>query len=158
MKKKNLTVYLDMDGTFADLYGVRDWLPKLNNHDATPYRDAKGLYHMPTLARQLNLLRANGVRIGIITWLSLGSTPTYDVEVAQAKLDWLKKHLPTVTFDEIHILEHGIPKATVAKKVKGAILVDDNAQCREEWTRAGGTAVDATNLLCLLKLMVRGCK
>jgi hypothetical protein len=157
MKKKNLTIYLDMDGTFANLYGVRDWLPKLTNHDATPYRDAKGLCHMPTLARQLNLLRAKGIRIGVISWLSRESTPDYNVAVTQAKLDWLKKHLPTVTFDEIHILDYGVPKSTVVK-VKGAILVDDEARNREEWTRAGGTAVDATNLLCLLKLMVRGCK
>lgn len=157
MKKKNLTIYLDMDGTFANLYGVRDWLPKLTNHDATPYREAKGLCHMPTLARQLNLLRAKGIRIGVISWLSRESTPDYNVAVTQAKLDWLKKHLPTVTFDEIHILDYGVPKSTVVK-VKGAILVDDEARNREEWTRAGGTAVDATNLLCLLKLMVRGCK
>ena len=157
MKKKNLTIYLDMDGTFADLYGVRDWLDKLNNYDATPYREAKGLCHLPTLARQLNLLRANGIRIGIISWFSLGSTPDYNVAVTKAKLDWLKEHLPTVTFDEIHILDHGVPKSSVVK-VKGAILVDDDARNREEWTRAGGTAVDATNLLCLLKLMVRGCK
>ena len=157
MKKKNLTIYLDMDGTFANLYGVSDWLAKLNNYDTTPYRDAKGLCHMPTLARQLNLLRANGVRVGVISWLSRESTPDYDVAVTQAKLDWLKEHLPTVTFDEIHILDYGTPKSTVVK-VKGAILVDDEARNREEWTRAGGTAVDATNLLCLLKLMVRGCK
>lgn len=157
MKKKNLTIYLDMDGTFANLYGVRDWLTKLTNHDATPYREAKGLCHMPTLARQLNLLRAKGIRIGVISWLSRESTPDYNVAVTQAKLDWLKEHLPTVTFDEIHILDYGVPKSTVVK-VKGAILVDDEARNREEWTRAGGTAVDATNLLCLLKLMVRGCK
>lgn len=157
MKKKNLTIYLDMDGTFANLYGVRDWLAKLTNHDATPYREAKGLCHMPTLARQLNLLRAKGIRIGVISWLSRESTPDYNVAVTKAKLDWLKEHLPTVTFDEIHILDYGVPKSTVVK-VKGAILVDDEARNREEWTRAGGTAVDATNLLCLLKLMVRGCK
>ena len=157
MKKKNLTIYLDMDGTFANLYGVRDWLTKLNNHDATPYRDAKGLCHMPTLARQLNLLRANGVRIGIISWLSRESTPDYNIAVTEAKLNWLKEHLPTVTFDEIHILDYGVPKYSVVK-VKGAILVDDEARNREDWTRAGGTAVDATNLLCLLKLIVRGCK
>ena len=37
------TIYFDMDGTIANLYGVIDWLPKLHNSDASPYMEAKPL-------------------------------------------------------------------------------------------------------------------
>ena len=35
------TIWFDMDGTIANLYGVENWLPKLRAHDASPYADAE---------------------------------------------------------------------------------------------------------------------
>jgi hydroxymethylpyrimidine pyrophosphatase-like HAD family hydrolase len=30
-------IYFDMDGTIANLYGVENWLPKLQAKDETPH-------------------------------------------------------------------------------------------------------------------------
>ena len=35
--KKMTTIYFDMDGTIADLYGVSGWLEMLLAHDPAPY-------------------------------------------------------------------------------------------------------------------------
>ena len=40
MEKK---IWLDMDGTFVDLYGVENWLPMLRAEETTPYEIAKPL-------------------------------------------------------------------------------------------------------------------
>ena len=40
-KELNITINFDMDGTIADLYGVKNWLPYLEAEDTTPYAIAK---------------------------------------------------------------------------------------------------------------------
>ena len=49
-------IYFDMDGTIADFYGVDGWLDCLMNNDVKPYKVAKPLINMSTLARRLNKL------------------------------------------------------------------------------------------------------
>ena len=49
-----MTIFLDMDGTIADLYGAKDWLPRLRAYDAKVYAEARPLCNMNTLARKLN--------------------------------------------------------------------------------------------------------
>ena len=62
-----MTIYFDMDGTIANLYSVENWLPKLQNEDASPYTDAKALVRLSTLARLLNKAQKNGHKIGIVS-------------------------------------------------------------------------------------------
>ena len=62
-----MTIWFDMDGTIADLYGVENWLPMLRASDPTPYLTAKPLPHMATLARVLNRLQRKGYEIGVIS-------------------------------------------------------------------------------------------
>ena len=38
---ENKTIVFDMDGTIADLYGVKGWLNYLRNEDTTPYEKAR---------------------------------------------------------------------------------------------------------------------
>lgn len=79
------TIYFDMDGTIADLYGVDGWLDKLRAFDATPYRDAKPLIKLNVLAKMLHQLQKRGYKIGVISWLSKTSTADYDKQVTSAK-------------------------------------------------------------------------
>lgn len=123
-------IYFDMDGTIADLYAVDGWLPDLQAHIARPYAEAKVMHNMARLARLLNKAQRNGYIIGIISWLAKDSTAQYDREVAEIKRKWLKKHLNSVTFDEIHIVAYGTPKSTLAN---GGILFDDEERNRLEW-------------------------
>ena len=127
-------IWLDMDGTIADLYGVENWLPMLINSDPTPYKLAAPLVNMNTLARKLNKLQRAGYKIGVISWLSKSSTPEYDEAVTAAKLWWLRKHLNSVNWDAIHIVNYGRNKWEVCGE---GILFDDEAPNRNNW---GGEA------------------
>lgn len=128
MKK---AIYFDMDGTVADLYGVENWLYKLRTYDPTPYIEAKPLCNMKKLAEVCNALISCGYTIGIITWLSKGSTPEYDNEVTNAKIEWAQHYMPFI--NEFHAIPYGVPKHTVVKRVTEMWLVDDNADVRAEW-------------------------
>lgn len=141
------TIFFDMDGTIADLYGVKNWLDYLIAKDALPYEIAKPLLRLNALARVLNRLQKEGYRIGIISWLAKNSTENYDEDVTRAKREWLKKHLASVDFNEINIVKYGTPKQTFAKTDED-ILFDDEEKNREEWT---GKAFDVNEILTILK-------
>lgn len=143
----NYTIYFDMDGTIADLYGVENWLDYLLNEDALPYEIAKPLIRLNLLARVLNKLQRNGYRIGIISWLAKNSTDEYDIAVTNAKLNWLKNHLASVKFDEINIVKYGTPKHIFAK-TENDILFDDEEKNRHYWT---GKAFDVNDIIEILK-------
>lgn len=128
-----MTIYLDLDGTVIDFYGVPNWLECLEAQDSTPYRVAKPLVNLSTLARYLNRLQARGYNIGIISWLSKSGTDKFNTEVAEVKRDWLAKHLPSVQWDEIHIVPYGVPKSNCAT-CPNAILFDDEQRNLNEWT------------------------
>ena len=65
-----MKIWLDMDGTIANLYAVENWLPKLRAFDPDPYRHAEPLVRMATLARLLNNRQRKGYEICIVSALS----------------------------------------------------------------------------------------
>lgn len=140
-------IYFDMDGTIANLYAVENWLEDLQNKNTRPYEQAKVMLKMNVLARLLNRLQKEGYIIGVVSWLAKNSTQEYNERVTQAKVDWLHKHLPSVQWNELHIVEYGTPKQTVVQHNKG-ILFDDEEQNRTNWT---GTAYDVDNIIEILK-------
>jgi hypothetical protein len=119
----------DMDGTIVNLYGVENWLPKLIASDSTPYRDAKPLINMARLAKALHKAQRNGHKIAVIAWLSKNGSPEYNKAVADEKVAWLKKHLPSVVWDKIIIVEYGTPK----RELNDGILFDDEEPNRKNW-------------------------
>ena len=141
------TIFFDMDGTIADLYGVENWLDYLIASDTLPYAVAKPLLKLSSLARILNRLQREGYRIGVISWLSKSGTEEYNNAVIETKKNWLKKHLASVHFDEINIVKYGTPKENFAK-TENDILFDDEEKNRTNWT---GKAFDVTEILATLK-------
>ena len=139
-------IYFDMDGTIADLYGVEGWLDYLTAEDAFPYANAKPLVNMNTLARRLNRLQAEGCEICVISWLAKYSTAEYDKKVIKAKKKWLRKHLASVHFNEIHIVAYGTPKNTLGN----GILFDDEEHNRNTW---GEGAFEPKDIFKILKEM-----
>lgn len=131
-----MTIYFDMDGTIANLYGVEDWLDKLKNEDASPYAEATPMLNFRKFAKLLNAVQRRGYEIGIISWLSKEATPDYDEAVRKAKKYWLRKHLPSVGWDEIHIIKYGAPKHFNCQNNSG-ILFDDNEAVRKLWDKRG---------------------
>lgn len=146
-----MTIYFDMDGTIADLYGVEDWLDKLKKEDASPYAEAMPLLNLRKFAKLLNAVQRRGYKIGIISWLSKEATPEYDEAVRKAKKYWLRKHLPSVSWDEIHIIKYGAPKHFNCQDNSG-ILFDDNKDVRRLWNKRGEcfSEKDITEVLSLL--------
>lgn len=143
------TIFFDMDGTITDLYGVENWLNHLIAANALPYKIAKPLVKLNSLARILNRLQKQGYKIGIISWLAKNSDISYDEKVTKAKKEWLKKHLASVKFDEIHIVKYGTPKESFLK-TKNDILFDDEKKNRDNWT---GIAFDVNEIIEILKGM-----
>lgn len=143
MEKK---IWFDMDGTIADLYSDPEWLSKLRASNPEPYVNAQPLVRMQSLARVLNRLQREGYEIGIISWLSKGGSDEYGEAVAEAKREWLAKHLASVKFDHIDIVAYGTPK----QNGRHGILFDDEQRNREAW---GEGAHDVQNIIEVLRAL-----
>lgn len=144
------TIWFDMDGTIANLYGVPDWLLKLRAFDSSPYAEAEPMLNMSLLARYLNKLKAMGYTIGIISWCSKCSNIYYDFDVAAEKQQWLYRHLRSVRWDYIHITQYGTPKQSLMKATDD-ILFDDNEEIRNEWI---GEAYTPDKIFSVLKELI----
>lgn len=142
----NKAIYFDMDGTIADLYGVENWLADLIAENVRPYAEAKPLLNLSLLARYIHKAQAKGYTVGVISWLSKCGTPAYNEAVTEVKRQWLAKHLPSVEWDEIHIVKYGTPKSTC--RTCPGILFDDEQRNLDEW---GEGAIIASRLLEVLR-------
>ena len=150
--KVQISINFDMDGTIADLYGVEGWLADLESHNARPYKEAKPMVNMSLLSRYIRKAQAMGYDVNIVSWLSKSSNETYDKAVTEAKLDWLKKHLRSVQFDNIVIAPYGTPKSTCVKRSDMGILFDDEQKNRMEWQ---GVSAEPSEIIEILKGLVR---
>ena len=131
-----MTIYFDMDGTIADLYGVNNWLRRIRAYDAKIYAEARPLCNMSTLARKLNRIQQKGVKIGVISWGSKDKDPAFLEAVKTKKMRWLRQHLKSVSFDEIHIVEYGTHK-TSFRFSSDDILFDDETGNLIDWGNGG---------------------
>ena len=132
MNNEIKVLVFDMDGTIADLYGVNGWLEDLRNENARPYLMAKPMYDTDILNEILGMLKAQGWKVVVTTWLAKDSTEYYKDLVRKAKLQWLAEN--NFPFDEIHLVQYGTTKANCTRKLGGyQILIDDNEQVRNGW-------------------------
>lgn len=150
---KNVTISFDMDGTLNQFYSVENWLEMLLNGDSTPYIIAKPQLNLSLLARYLNKLQKQGYSLQVVSWLAKNSTDDYDVSVTQAKIKWLKKHLPSVHWDNVAILPYGTPKENYCYSTDD-VLFDDEERNTNNWRNFGGVAYDEKNILEILKKML----
>lgn len=137
-------IWFDMDGTIANLYAVEGWLPMLQAYDPTPYAKAKPMVNMSALARLLHKAQRRGYEVGIISWLSKSATAEYDMAVTAVKVEWLRKHLPSVVWDEVKIVAYGTPKHELCS----GILFDDEEHNRTAW---GEGAYEPSEILNILR-------
>lgn len=146
------TINLDMDNVVVDLFEKEDWLIKLRAEDVSPYVEAKPCVNLSQLARLLNQVQRMGYKIAIISWTSKDSSLEYHKAVQKAKEEWLAKHLKSVNFDFIHIVEYGVPKESFCNSPDD-ILIDDTPENRLSWT---GIAYPETAIFDVLKRLARG--
>ena len=147
-----ISINLDLDGTICDLYGVEGWLDMLDTHNPRPYREAKPMLNMSLLSRYIRKAQAMGYDVNIISWLSKSSNKTYDKVVTEAKLEWLKKHLRSVQFDNIAIVPYGTPKSACVGRADMGILFDDEQKNRTEWR---GASAEPSEIFEILKGLVK---
>lgn len=139
-------IYFDVDGTIANLYGVEGWLSDLEAENVRPYVEAKPMVNLSLLARYIHKAQRMSYTVGVISWLSKCGSPSYNETVTDAKMKWLAKHLPSVEWDEIHIIKYGTPKSTC--RTYPGILFDDEQRNLDEW---GEGAVIACDMLKVLR-------
>lgn len=148
----NKTLVFDMDGTIADFYGVNGWLDYLKAENTTPYEIAKPLYNMVYLVALLTILKNQGWKIVVTTWLAKDGTKEYNDRTRKAKLEWLEKY--NFPYDEIHLVKYGTTKANCTRKIGGyQILIDDNEKVRKGWN-LGDTINANENILKNLEKLV----
>ena len=142
----NATIYFDLDGTIADLYGFNGWLDCLQNEQTTPYAEARLLVDGEQLRNFLAAGKAAGVLFGVISWGAKNASKDYQKAIRRAKIDWLKKNNLLKYFDELHVIRYGTPKNRAAKNRTG-ILIDDELQ---RWNVE--KLVDANNFRNILNM------
>lgn len=147
-------IWLDMDGTFVDLYGVEGWLQELRAESPAPYLNARPLVNLSLLARRLNTLQCMGYSIGVISWASKNATKDYENAVAEAKRTWLSKHLPSVQWDEIIVASYGNPKSKAVPEI--GILFDDEENNLIDWNNNNGLGINAASMLEVLSKIIYG--
>ena len=133
---KKIKVYLDMDGTIADLYGVENWLPRLRSEDRTIFLECEP---MITENELLDYFPEDEYEIVILSMTPLGASDEYCKNVQEQKDRWLNTYFPTLTKRIYRKYGHN----KNLKNSMSAVLVDDSAPIRESWR---GMALNPTTL------------
>ena len=133
---KKITVYLDMDGTIADLYNTTDWLERLTNADETPFIEAEP---MTTEEELFNIFPTDLYEVRVLTMTPKDATKEYCERVKEAKEAWLNTYFPNI--EKRLYKAYGDNKNL--KNAKNAILVDDNKKIRDNFK---GYAINPTEL------------
>ena len=90
---KKITVYLDMDGTIADLYSTDAWLERLTAEDETPFLEAEPMTTEETL---LNIFPTDIYDVRVLTMTPKDATKEYCDRVREAKEAWLNTYFPNI--------------------------------------------------------------
>jgi len=123
---KKTKIYLDMDGTIADLYGQKNWLEKLQKEDKTIFLKCLPLISEKELFEKFN---PQEYEIIILSMTPKNCSKSYHENVIQQKNEWLDYFFPHIT-KRIY-KKFGYNKNL--KNSKNAILIDDSPVIRENF-------------------------
>lgn len=146
----NKNIYFDMDGTLVDFYKVPNWLSYLQKQQTKPYRCANPLLNMRLLGLLLKKLQNKGYSINIITAFAKNANETYKQQIKKAKIQWLKRHISAVSWDNIYFVDYGSNKSQIVNH-SGGILFDDETDNLNEWT---GQAYSPTQIFDILNYLL----
>lgn len=116
-------VYLDMDGTIADLYSQKDWLERLQKEDTTIFLECQPLVSEKEL---LKLFPSDKYDIRILSMTPNKCSKAYHKQVIEQKNQWLDMYFPSIK-KRIY-QKYGNNKNL--KNSANAILIDDNEEIR----------------------------
>lgn len=143
-------IYFDMDGTIADFYNVENWLEYLRKGRTKPYREARPIGNMRTLAKLIRQAQIKGYSAKVISWTAKQASTDFQTKIEKSKKAWLKRHLPSVEWDDIFIIPYGTPKENYATEETN-ILFDDDSTVREHWT---GDSYSPDEIIKILKELI----
>lgn len=123
---KKINVYLDMDGTIADLYGQPNWLERLRTESLSVFSNASPMITEEALLKAID---TNYYNIIILSMTPKGASDEYCEAVKEVKRVWLSVYFPSLT-KQIY-LKYGHNKNL--KNSKNAILIDDNEIIRQNF-------------------------
>jgi 5'(3')-deoxyribonucleotidase len=135
-RMKKQTVYLDMDGTIADLYNQPNWLERLIAEDPTPFVEAEPMVSETVL---LKLFPSETYQIKILSMTPKNATQKYCEQVKTAKNNWLDKYFPNI---KMRIYKPYGNNKNLAN-AKNHILIDDNETIRNNYK---GRAINPSEL------------
>lgn len=133
MKK---TVYLDMDGTIANLYEIENWLPRLRAEDKTIFLECEPMISEKEL---LDKFPTENFEMKILSMTPLNATENYCLDVINQKNEWLNKYFPSITKRIYKPYGHN----KNLKNSENAILIDDSEPIRKSWR---GIAINPVEL------------
>jgi len=129
-------VYLDMDGTIANLYNIKNWLPRLRNEDKNIFLECEPLINEKTL---FELFPSNQYEIIILTMTPMNCSKEYHNQVIEQKCKWLEIYFPNLKKRIFKRYGHN----KNLKNCGNAILIDDSEVIRNNFK---GIALNPANL------------
>lgn len=146
--------YFDLDGTIYDLYGMKDWLKRIENEKPNTFTDGKFIVNYNEFMECVKQLEKQGYIFNVISWLPYDVTYNYKKKCEQEKRNWIKKFLPFVK--NVEIQSYGILKHT---HVESGILIDDDEKICRHWRNENRIALNVNkefNVIKALKKLIRG--
>ena len=128
-------VYLDMDGTIADLYGIENWLSRLHASDENIFLECKPMISENDLLKHFP---EDKYTISILSMTPLGASEEYCANVTAQKNKWLDVHFPKLTKRIYKAYGHN----KNLKNSANAILIDDSEPIRNSWEGIALNPVD----------------
>lgn len=123
---KKIKVYLDLDGTIADLYGKENWLECLRAEKENTFSDLRPMISQDKL---LEIFPQERYDIRILSMTPLGASKAFCEKVVEEKNAWLDEHFPALKKRIYQKYGHN----KNVKNSANAILVDDNETIRKSW-------------------------
>ena len=93
MKKE---IYFDLDGTLYDLYGMENWLERIEKEKPNTFTDGNFIVNYDEFIQCVTKLKEQGYNFNVISWLPYDVTYNYRKKCEQEKRSWIKKFLPFV--------------------------------------------------------------
>lgn len=146
--------YFDLDGTIYDLYGMKDWLKRIEDEKPNTFTNGKFIVNYNEFMECVKQLEKQGYIFNVISWLPYDVTYNYKKKCEQEKRNWIKKFLPFVK--NVEIQSYGILKHT---HVESGILIDDNEKICRHWRNESRIALNVNkefNVIKALKKLIRG--
>lgn len=139
------SIWFDMDGTIAELYKVKDWLPALRSNDWSVYDKCLPRAHFERINAAIEALVENGWQVGVITWASKGIDWGEELDaITETKFAWLCRFFPALADGKFACIPYGCDKGQFMWDMHNnycpydvSYLVDDNKEVRSAWRKFG---------------------